>query len=106
MKLKMYRYCEGSGGFGRFWVDMWRVVFEGGRYEWDFEEKEGNRRVGMSDGLIGVGVWFDFVVRVWLLVKIYGVVMVVGFLGLFLLGLVMIRMNSGKGRLFKRYWRV
>lgn len=105
-KLKMHRHREVSGGFGRFWVDMRRAALEGGRHEWDFEEKEGNRRVGTSDGPIGVGAWFDFVVRVWSLAKIHGVVMAVGFLGLFPLGLVMIRMNSGKGRPFKRHWRV
>ncbi|KAK0669901.1 hypothetical protein QBC41DRAFT_390673 [Cercophora samala] len=108
-KLKMHRHRGGSGGYGRFWVDMARAYTDGVKevkHEWDFEEREQNKRVGTSDGPIGFGAWFDFVVRVWSLAKIHGVVMGVGFLGLFPLGVVMIRMSSGKGRPFKRHWRV
>ncbi|KAK0721348.1 hypothetical protein B0T21DRAFT_351310 [Apiosordaria backusii] len=105
-KLKMHRHREGSGGYGRFWVDMARATGEGVKKEWDFEEKRENERVGTSDGPIGFGAWFDFVVRVWSLAKVHGVVMGVGFLGLFPLGVVFIRMKSRKGAPFKRHWRI
>ncbi|KAK4196323.1 hypothetical protein QBC40DRAFT_287478 [Triangularia verruculosa] len=107
-KLKMHRHKESSGGYGRFWVDMTRAFSADakGKHDWDFEEKPSNERIGTSDGPIGFGAWFDFVARVWSLAKIHGVVMGVGFLGLFPLGVVMIRLNSGKGRPFKRHWRV
>ncbi|KAK4172208.1 hypothetical protein QBC36DRAFT_338438 [Triangularia setosa] len=105
----MHRHREGSGGYGRFWVDMARAFSaETGvvEHEWDFEEKVSNERIGTSDGPIGFRAWFDFVVRVWSMAKVHGVVMGAGFLGLFPLGAVMIRMKSKGGRPFKRHWRV
>ncbi|KAK4231840.1 hypothetical protein QBC38DRAFT_176337 [Podospora fimiseda] len=110
--LHMHRHHVGSGGFGGFWVDMDKVKEGkgkdvGGDVDWSvFEAKKENERVGTSDvPPVGAGAGW---LRKWSWVKVHGLMMVIGFLIMFPLGVVVMRMTP-KGRNsspFKRHWRV
>lgn len=110
-RLHMHRHHQGSGGFGGFWVDAGKAEAASieeveGEMDWSsFEAKKENERVGSSDKAPG-GRWY----RKWTWPKAHGLFMVLGFLVMFPLGVVVMRMggNGKKGTSspFKRHWRV
>lgn len=113
-RLEMHHHGRGSGGFGKFYVDMARAVLDGDGVappaagELPLEGGEGGGLlllVGASESPIGVVGWF---MAMWEnpLARVHGFVMGLAFVVMFPFGVVLIRLRGKSGVPFRRHWVV
>jgi hypothetical protein len=111
-RLEMHHHGRGSGGFGKFYVDMARAVLANGSStpplagELPLKGEDGSLLLaGASESPIGVAGWFA---ALWEnpLARVHGFVMGMAFVVMFPLGVVLIRLGGEPGVPFRRHWVV
>jgi hypothetical protein len=109
-KLHMHSHGKRSGGFGKFYVDMWRALSNTSSSAGDHDVKlpldgEGILLLGTSESPIGVSGWFA---SLWEnpVARAHGFVMGLAFVVLFPSGAALIRVGGKPGVPFRRHWVV